>query len=569
MDILEKISSQPRSSFLAIDIGNQNIKYLWLKKSRKQWIVENFGKISHQEDIDQPVEGLAVSIANLSFNPKKLKKSTLIIGLTPDRYRVYRQSYPKLPVKELDQMILFDLQKEVLGEVESGELLYYYKTIGTDPHQIDQIEYFLVGAAEEDIINNTAPFVAHNIIPNIINLPFATFSSLYHELPAHTGPVGFLDIGDQKSMLTIVHHDRIEYHREIMVGGNDFTKAITGTIFHEGRAIQLMTPEANEFKHKYGYPIGFSEGMTFQGAPLTEVGAMMRPVVERLAGEIHRSIGFFEEKGKVEKIQVVYLLGGGSLLKNLPEVLSEKVNIDIKKLPLPLNLRLNASDVKRNIFQKKFVELAIAYSLILSANTNANLLPSIYKKIHLTAMIHKIIKYFFILIIGTVIVLFYNVNNKRDSLETELVKLRVDVNEATTTEQIYTALKNKEQKKTSELEEIDKQVKTDRRPLQIFKMLSHITPDEFSLTSVQYLHNVAESSDDKKSKKKKNETKEICQLLVSGEAQNPPEDIRIAVAQFVLEMERSGFFKSVELSKDLLAPDKSTFTFNLAAEVEE
>lgn len=568
MDILDKFSPQPKSSVLAVDIGYQNIKYLWLKKSRKQWIVENFGKISYQEDTEVPAEGLSKSISRLPFDPKKLKSSTVVIGLTPERYKVCKRSYPKLPAKELNQMVLFDLQREVMGEGESGEILYYLKSAGADLNQVDQIGYVLVGAAEEDITEKTTAFISHNIIPNMINIQFATFASLCHGLPSHTGPVGFLDIGAQKSMLAIVQDGHIEYHREVMVGGNDFTKAITGTIFHEGRAIQLMTAEANEFKFKYGYPIGFSEGMTFQGAPLTEVGAMMRPVVERLAGEIHRSIGFFEEKGRVEKIQAVYLLGGGSLLKNLPEVLTEKVNIDIKRLPFPSNIRLGSHDKRSHIFQRKFAELAVAYSLVLSIDAKANLLPSIFKKIHMTAVIHRIVQYFILILIGGITLFSFNMITKKNALATELIRLRVDVDEATTKEQLYTSLKNKKEGKASELQGIDNQIKTDPRPFKILKMLSNITPDEFILTKVEYLSK-AEDSSDKKKKSEKKENENTWQLVLSGETKNPAEDIRIAVAQFVLELERSGYFTSIELTKDILADDRSSFMFDLVAEVKE
>ena len=152
MDILDKFSPQPKSSVLAVDIGYQNIKYLWLKKSRKQWIVENFGKISYQEDTEVPAEGLSKSISRLPFDPKKLKSSTVVIGLTPERYKVCKRSYPKLPAKELNQMVLFDLQREVMGEGESGEILYYLKSAGADLNQVDQIGYVLVGAAEEDVV---------------------------------------------------------------------------------------------------------------------------------------------------------------------------------------------------------------------------------------------------------------------------------------------------------------------------------------------------------------------------------------------------------------------------------
>jgi hypothetical protein len=45
---------------------------------------------------------------------------------------------------------------------------------------------------------------------------------------------------------------QIDFVREIVIGGDDFTKAITGTIFHEGRAIQFTNKEAIEFKIKHG-----------------------------------------------------------------------------------------------------------------------------------------------------------------------------------------------------------------------------------------------------------------------------------------------------------------------------
>lgn len=574
MDFIQQIFSTPKSSILAIDISHQNIKYLWLKKSRKNLIVENFGKVSFTEDSDTPFEGLTEAVNRLPFNSKRIKNAYVILGITPNRLKVQKISYPKLPQKELDQIILFDLQKELLADGDTGQILSYNQLLGPSPENLDQNEYVIVGAVEEDVSDYVAPFISNGIIPHKVDIQFATFPSLCKDLPSHNGPVGFLDIGDQKSMLAIVQDGYIEYYREVMVGGNDFTKAITGTIFHEGRAIQLMTAEANEFKHKYGYPIGFSEGMTFQGAPLAEVGAMMRPVVERLAGEIHRSIGFFQERGKVEKIQTVYLLGGGSQLKNLPEVLTEKVNLEIKRISVPSSLHFHSNEINRKVFQNKFPEISVAYSLILSADRKGNLLPSIFKKIHTTAAFHQLIKYVILTLLLLIPVVQLQLYIKKNDLGNELVRLRTNVHEAKTKEQMYTSFTNQKQQKQAELNQIESQINSDPKLFQILKMLTNITPNEFALTKIEYVPGSVTAPSNTKGKNNKAGTSAApstsqWKMLISGEVENPSQDIRIAVAQFMLEMEKSGYFSDIELVKDVLLGDKSHFSFDLEAQVKD
>ncbi|NQT26111.1 pilus assembly protein PilM, partial [candidate division KSB1 bacterium] len=374
---------------VGVDISNQSVKYLLLRRRGNQISIDQFGRFSLSEGAaDSP--DVIVPVLNKIFDQIKNKNSIkTVIGLEGSRLVVKREQFPSLSMKEIKQSLSFEIQRELGPEGTEATIVADCKPIESETND----HYLIMGALEEDIDERILPFSSVGVVPAKIIPYVAGIANLAKLLPTKAGPIGILDIGAQKSTLTFLQNGEMDFYREIVVGGIDFTKAITGTIFHEGRAIQFSTEEANDFKMKYGYPLGFSEGMTFRGAPLSEVGAMMRPIVERLIGEIQRSIGFYADKTGGKKLEKLYLIGGGSRLKHLSEVIAQKIGTSVLLYPISPSIHVEGSEKKQKLFKQKFLEQAVSLALALEDGPYGNLLPEPYKKIHRTAFITRCINY--------------------------------------------------------------------------------------------------------------------------------------------------------------------------------
>ena len=332
---------------LGIDVGTHSIKYVLLRRRGNSLRVEGFGRSSIAKGESELSERISDFIQGLFVSGSRFRKAKIVVGLQGRNAILKTESFPQLSKKELHQTMTFSVQNELGAEADDG-FVFDYSEIGEDPDKEGNTEYLITGILGDVTADQIGPFAAEGIVPAKAVLSITALPNLLGA-DSETG-TAILDIGNRNSTLILVRDGHVTFRREISVGGSDFTRAITGTIFHEGQAIQFSAEEAADFKNRYGYPLGFSDGMMYKGAPLSEVGTLMRPVVERLIGEIQRSIGFYQEKSGGEEIGTLYLIGGGAQLRHLSEVLSQKLEIPVERLDPPDQVGISGGSDQAELF---------------------------------------------------------------------------------------------------------------------------------------------------------------------------------------------------------------------------
>ncbi len=554
---------------LGIDYSSKSLKYVLVKRSVRGIKVDGFGKYSFTgEDTEDEVEK---ALNHLLKDNKYLRKSKIVIGLEDNDVVLKTESFPNLSRKEILQSIHFALQREISQEGIETEIICDYRPVEGDNKDSD---YITMGVPEDVVVNKVGVVVAQGATPSKVIPTIVTLLNVLQFIPGikEMGEIGLMDIGATRSILIFVRDGRIEFYREILVGGDDFTKGITGTIFHEGKAIQLISEEAVEFKLKYGYPLEYSEGMSFHGAPISEIGTMMRPVVERLIGEIKRSIGFFKDKSESGDINRLYLLGGGAQLKNLPDILSEKLELSVFPLPFPKDVQITGNQEQKKIFRSKYLEQAVSFSLALEDSPEGNLLPDIYKKVHKTSTVKRYVLLFLGLFICILLMIWWMGEKEIDILEAQVVQYKnriSDIHEARSNAQLLRVLENSKDELQSQLAELNASYTQDETLIQVLRMISHITPENCMVYSYEYksTQNLQEEEDSRRKRKKNDESqnKKGTVATIHLVYPDPPTDVEIVAFKFVVDLEESGFFSDVNMIQQEYAKDQSTFMFTVEA----
>jgi type IV pilus assembly protein PilM len=555
--------THPWKRVLGLDISNRSFKYVLLSRKNGSFLIEGFGKYALESGQQKMLTKLGQIIQQLLGNNRSYRQAKIVIGVEGSKLVVKNESFPSLGKKELGQTVSFGMQQEMGTDGDVGGLVFDLVSKGPDPEKEGQTRYLTMGFSEELANEKVGLFAAKNVIPNKITPNVVSLVNLIKLLPPETANkvIGLLDIGAKRSMLVIVKRRELDFFREIMVGGDEFTKAITGIIFHEGKAIQFTHPEAVEFKTRFGYPLGFSEGMTFHGAPLGEVGTMMRPVVERLSGEIDRSLAFYKDSPGAETPENLYLIGGGARMKHLPEVLREKIQIPVSTFPFPKKLRVSGDKEQKEAFAGRFLEQALSLSLAMESGSQGNLLPKAYQGIHKTRRVQKVVN-LGVLGVAALLALF-TLFTRHQVVETQN-HLQIMESKAATlknTGQLFAALKSHKDQVESRMGQLDQRLVQDKTFVSTLRLVSNTFPKRVRLVYYEYgldLH--------LRTKKPQNQEEEAVKswmILMRGFVKDPPNDIGIDMARFVVDLEKSGYFSKVVMENPQIPSEEEEYWFEI------
>jgi len=565
---------QPWPFVLGIDLSSTSIKYILLRRRGNSLLIEAYGRfnISDQEyDLSAKVDEIFSSVLTKNIR----KNARIVVGFDSPQLIIKRESFPKMPVKDMMQAVRLGLSQQIENETGGDNVICDCIPVGPDPEIKGNIQYIVLGLPESEVFNRLLSFSSNHIVPHKAIPSIITLSNLLDFLPVEQrmGSTAILDIGAEHSVLVFFRDGLIDFFREIAVGGDDFTKSVTGTIFHEGRAIQFSADEAVEFKQRYGYPLGFSDGMTFRGAPLTEVGAMMRPVVERLSGEIHRSFVFYKDNSGGTEVSSLYLVGGGARLKHLSDVLGETLSIPVSTFPMPSNIKIGGGEENQRQFEQKFLEQAVCLSLALESSAERNLLPEQLKKIHKSAAIQKMMAYAAGGLMVVLLLISNSMRNHNIKLERNVAEIEARIRKAPSRGDEFARLKERQSLLSRQLSELNQKTSQDSTVIQILKLISNTIPDHLKLVSVDFGKEVVKPQTSRRSRsaKQKNAEQEKPKtvLKLTGWTKNPPNDVGIYLAKFVVDLEKSGFFSDITVGHEELIEEDKSYAFEISAYLNE
>jgi type IV pilus assembly protein PilM len=169
-----------------------------------------------------------------------------------------------------------------------------------------------------------------------------------------------LDIGTDNSNLVVTDGEKIIWQRPIPFGGNHFTRALT-------KDLKLTFAKAEHLKRN-----------ATKSPDLKKILAALKPVLNDFVGEIQRSLGYFTNTHRNARIEYMVGLGNAFRLPGLQKFLSEKLQLDVRKLS-KLERLTGESVTNAPSFSQNVLSFATAYGLAVQGlqltRLQTNLLP--------------------------------------------------------------------------------------------------------------------------------------------------------------------------------------------------
>lgn len=346
-----------------IDIGQAGLKALQLRynEASGQVIAVGFDYIQHPKILSQP-DAIPAELINeamktfVTRNAAQLK-GALIGFVVPSNTSIVKFiQLPPVEASKVGDIVKYEARQQIPFDL--NDVIWDWQTMGggiqEGGYMLDS-EVGLVAMKKEALQNHLKPFNDLKVeIDTIQATPLAMFNFMSfdqfgqrpgEDVVERDGYTVLLDMGaDTTTML--VSNGRKIWQRNISIGGNQFTRALTKEMkltFAKSEHLKCNATKAPDPK------------AVFQA---------LRPVFNDYVSEIQRSIGFFSSVNREAKIEKILAVGNGFKLAGLQKFLQQNLQYDVERVENYQGL-VGDAVMSQPLFQENAMSFAVAYGVAL------------------------------------------------------------------------------------------------------------------------------------------------------------------------------------------------------------
>ncbi len=430
-----------------IDIGQTALKALELREEDGQLYVESVDVAEHPQSLSQPdVDSRQVVREALEqfLSRHDVTGSKVCISVPGQSSFTRFVKLPPVEPKKIPDIVRFEAEQQIPFPI--NDVIWRWQTFH-DPDSPD-VEVGIFAMKRTDIDETLSHFTEAEMDVDIVQMaPLALYNFLkYDEQTAGDGATLLVDVGTDKTDLVVADGPRI-WIRTIQIGGNSFTEALV-------KAFKLSHKKAEKLKRTAA-----------SSKYARQVFQAMRPVFADLVQEIQRSVGYYTSLHRDAKFTRMVGLGNGFRLPGLQKFLEQNLSLPIVRVDNYNKLQL-APTVNAAAFADNVLSLAVAYGTALQGlgegEVATNLLPS---QISRSRQWGKKRPWFaaaaalILLAVGTIT--FRSFGDRSDYVAGER-----DLKKARSTVQNIKRLRSQYSSAQSEVESLEKSIKSKRKPLE-------------------------------------------------------------------------------------------------------
>jgi type IV pilus assembly protein PilM len=333
-----------RKSVVGLDLGTNSIKAIEITQDKYDYVITAFGQV------EVPGEAARHEAIQELFRTGGFRTKRVACAVSGKSVIFRFLSMPQMSDENLANAIRFEADKFIPFGVDEVQLdTQRLMDVGGEDGKAAESKVLLV-AAKRSVLNDQAQMLVDlGLQPVSVGIDSFAIGNA-HELNEIVMPglqepdktIALIDIGASKSCINILRNNVTYFAREVPMGGQDMTNAIT-------RRFGIEAFEAEALKRD-------------PGEQMSEVQEAVAHVLDDLGNEINLSFDFFENQFDGE-VQEVFLSGGSVLLPFLEESL-EKIFEKKTRVWNPIEgLKVKADNVNVEALNQSAPQLAVAVGL--------------------------------------------------------------------------------------------------------------------------------------------------------------------------------------------------------------
>ncbi|GEM_PF-447784 len=474
------------------------------------------------------------------------------------RTRIFQT--PKVKKSELADLVEWNVKKNIPFKPDQAAINWETAAALGDSSK----QNVVVGIVEkEPLIATINQFREYKVKLRLFStLPILLWKSFIRNYPDRKeGCYALIHMGESLTTVAVVSDQRLVFSREIVLGAQDFYRAVMQRVVVGDRTIEIDAPMAEKILQDYGLPENTKGVIPQSGISLYKISIFLRPIIERLNNELSRSMNYFKKQNPDLNWEMMLFTGRGATIPNLLPTINKQMDIEVELLN-PLRFGKYEFADEAIIPDNELPNYAMNFALLADETERINILPkgilASYRYIFLSKLAATLVA-FLIPFYGTS---YLFSNYKISSLANEVKTKKSQWDRLSSQSKEYFDL-------ITDIEILggfEKLLKNDRvyseNQIKILKILSSTAGKDIKLTSLAFKKEVI----DEKVNQIDNPGTYVDVLDISGFVKSDPSIADIQLTNFAIKLEQTRVFKKVK--KDVQETSdtqdwKLFFTFRL------
>jgi type IV pilus assembly protein PilM len=534
------------AEIIGLDIGSHSVKLVGLEMTSKGPVLTCAGikEIPYGEQREDPTfisETIKALYREAGLNPGKVN-----LTVSGADIHIRRISLPSMPKSELREAVRWEIKSHLPFPVESAQIDYLILGELTEK-DLKRLDLIAVACPRELIDRSVAIAEGAGLRPIHLGVgPFALWNLLSAlGLSEKEGVIGLIDLGAGKTGIYLFQDGILQFSREVTPGGVDLTRAVMEGMDSDEEH-HLLYDRAEKIKQEMGIPSKtFYEKNGDPTSNRSKIPYLVRPVLERLMAEIGRSFDYYQNQFHVERIDHLFLTGGGANTKNIATYFSETLRLPVKRLSPFDKILFDVKRIEAQFLDQRGPAFAIALGVALPDRKRIELLPTkepYWSKARVEKWIPRLAAAMTLL---AFVWFIWNMSAQITTLKKERDERMAKVKTLEMLQARLTLLKEKENKMKADLSLFPSSTIV---PVPFRKSLtgvSRIVPDNVTVTllSIQ----PGKISSEKNPSKEESPVNGKYQLQIKGIAFGTDNHCLKALARMIEGLEKSSLFKNAKL----------------------
>jgi type IV pilus assembly protein PilM len=350
-------------NLVGVDIGTSSIKVCQLKETRRGYILVRAGyaELAQQTIVDGQVmdAGRVVEALQRVFQEAKIRQKDIALSVSGQSVIIRKITVPMMTPAELEEQIHWEAEQHIPFDIKDVQV--DYQVLRRRP-EASQMELLLV-AAKRDQINDFAQLARDaKLKPVVCDIDAFTVQNVF-ELSRGLPPdqtIALINVGASVASLNVIAGGVSAFTREITTGGNAITEEIQ-------KQLGVPFDQAEAYKCS-----GSGQSQTSATGMIPEQAIrVIESVTDSIAGEIQRSLDFFQATTGEGDIGRIYLTGGTSNLAPLAQAIERRARVPVEVWMPTERIIIESSDAGTQMFQGRAAQFAVALGLSLRREREA------------------------------------------------------------------------------------------------------------------------------------------------------------------------------------------------------